>query len=57
VEPLSGLSEQAEQAYVLFNNNRWSPSADDPHRQLAQAPQNAQLLASLLRDAGIPTSA
>jgi uncharacterized protein YecE (DUF72 family) len=55
VEPLGELSAEAEQAYVLFNNNRWSPSADDPHRQLAQAPQNAQLLASLLRDAGVPT--
>jgi uncharacterized protein YecE (DUF72 family) len=54
VEPLRGLGEQAEQAYVLFNNNRWSPSADDPHRQLAQAPQNAQLLTSILRDAGVP---
>jgi len=53
VEPLGELSGKAEQAYVLFNNNRWSPSADDPHRQLAQAPQNAQLLASLLRDAGV----
>jgi uncharacterized protein YecE (DUF72 family) len=55
IEPLGELSGQAEQAYVLFNNNRWSPSADDPHRQLAQAPQNAQLLASILRDAGVPT--
>jgi uncharacterized protein YecE (DUF72 family) len=54
VQPLRQLSEEAEEAYVLFNNNRWSPSADDPHRQLAQAPQNAQLLASLLRDAGVP---
>jgi uncharacterized protein YecE (DUF72 family) len=53
VEPLRELSRGAEQAYVLFNNNRWSPSADDPHRQLAQAPQNAQLLASLLRDSGV----
>jgi uncharacterized protein YecE (DUF72 family) len=57
VAPLREVSGEAEEAYVLFNNNRWSPSADDPHRQLAQAPQNAQLLASLLRDAGIPTSA
>jgi uncharacterized protein YecE (DUF72 family) len=53
VEPLGRLSAEAEQAYVLFNNNRWSPSADDPHKQLAQAPQNAELLASLLREAGI----
>ena len=53
VEPLGELSGKAKQAYVLFNNNRWSPSAEDPHRQLAQAPQNAQLLASLLRDAGV----
>jgi uncharacterized protein YecE (DUF72 family) len=53
--PLGELSREAEQAFVLFNNNRWSPAADDPHRQLAQAPQNAQLLASLLAEAGVPT--
>jgi uncharacterized protein YecE (DUF72 family) len=57
VEPLRGLAAEAEQAYVLFNNNRWSPSFDDPHRQLAQAPQNAQLLGSLLDVAGIATRA
>ena len=55
VEPLRGLSGEAEQAFVLFNNNRWSPAVDDPRRQLAQAPQNAELLASLLRDANVPT--
>jgi uncharacterized protein YecE (DUF72 family) len=55
VDPLRSLTGDAEQAYVLFNNNRWSPSADDPHRQLAQAPQNAQLLASILRDENVPT--
>jgi uncharacterized protein YecE (DUF72 family) len=55
VDPLRSLSDEAEQAYVLFNNNRWSPSADDPHRELAQAPQNAQLLASILRNESVPT--
>jgi uncharacterized protein YecE (DUF72 family) len=55
VEPLRELSGEAEEAYVLFNNNRWSPSADDPHRQLAQAPQNATALRRLLADAGVPT--
>ena len=55
VEPLRELGAGAEQVYVLFNNNRWSPLADDPHKQLAQAPQNAELLASLLRDADVPT--
>jgi uncharacterized protein YecE (DUF72 family) len=54
VQPLRQLSDEAEEAYVVFNNNRWSPSADDPHRQLAQAPQNAQRLAALLADAGVP---
>jgi uncharacterized protein YecE (DUF72 family) len=56
IEPLKELSGEAEEAYVLFNNNRWSPSADDPHKQLAQAPQNAQALRSLLDQAGVPTS-
>ena len=53
VEPLRSLGQEAEQAFVLFNNNRWSPAADDPHRQLAQAPQNAELLGRLLREAGV----
>ncbi len=55
VEPLRKLGEEAEQAYVLFNNNRWSPSPDDPARTVAQAAQNAQLLASLLERERVPT--
>ena len=55
VEPLRELSGEAEQAYVLFNNNRWSQMPGDPHKQLAQAPQNAVTLRSLLEEGGVPT--
>jgi uncharacterized protein YecE (DUF72 family) len=55
VEPLRKLSEDAEEAYVLFNNNRWSPAPDDPGRTVAQAAQNAQMLMSLLEREGVRT--
>ena len=55
VDPLREVSEQAREAYVLFNNNRWSRArgAADP---VAQAPTNALALQGLLAEAGIPTS-
>ena len=55
VDPLREVSEQAQEAYVLFNNNRWSRArgADDP---VAQAPTNALALQGILAAAGIPTS-
>jgi uncharacterized protein YecE (DUF72 family) len=55
VEPLSQIAAEAEQAYALFNNNRWSPSPRDPSVTVAQAPTNAAALAALLDRAGVPT--
>jgi uncharacterized protein YecE (DUF72 family) len=56
VAPLRRIAESAEQAYVLFNNNRWSrpPGGDGP--PVAQAPTNADALRQLLADRGIPTA-
>jgi uncharacterized protein YecE (DUF72 family) len=45
VEPLSALAEQAEEAYALFNNNRYD-----------YAPSGAQLLRRLLDAAEVPAS-
>jgi uncharacterized protein YecE (DUF72 family) len=55
VDPLREVSERAQEAYVLFNNNRWSRArgAADP---VAQAPTNALALQGILAEAGIPTS-
>ncbi|MGH3052406.1 MAG: DUF72 domain-containing protein [Gaiellaceae bacterium] len=53
IDPLRELASGAEQAYVLFNNNRWSRTPDGV---AAQAPANAQTLRQLLLDAGIPTT-
>jgi uncharacterized protein YecE (DUF72 family) len=54
-EPLREVGREAEQAYVLFNNNRWSRArgSADP---VAQAPANALALQGILADKGIPTS-
>jgi uncharacterized protein YecE (DUF72 family) len=54
-EPLREVGEQADQAYVLFNNNRWSRArgSSDP---VAQAPANALALQGILTDERIPTS-
>ncbi len=58
VEPLAGLSQAAEQVYVMFNNNGRSPG--DPGRGdpewLAQAPTNAFMLRQTLADAGVPVA-
>jgi uncharacterized protein YecE (DUF72 family) len=53
IDPQRELASGAEQAYVLFNNNRWSRT---PNGVVAQAPANAQTLRQLLRDAGLPVS-
>jgi uncharacterized protein YecE (DUF72 family) len=53
IDPLRQLVSGAEQAYVLFNNNRWSRTPDGV---TAQAPANAQTLRQLLLDAGLPSS-
>jgi uncharacterized protein YecE (DUF72 family) len=52
-EPLRELGETADQAYVLFNNNRWSRRGDG--ELVAQAPTNADALRQILNEQGIPT--
>jgi uncharacterized protein YecE (DUF72 family) len=52
IGPLRDVSEEAEEAFVLFNNNRWSRSGAET---MAQAPGNAQTLQRLLAEQGIPT--
>jgi uncharacterized protein YecE (DUF72 family) len=56
VEPLRDLSERAEEAYVLFNNNRWSRARGNSGELVAQAPTNADALRELLYEKGIPTA-
>jgi uncharacterized protein YecE (DUF72 family) len=55
VAPLRKLSQEAEEVYVLFNNNRWSRArgSADP---VAQAPTNAFALRQRLDEEGIPTA-
>jgi uncharacterized protein YecE (DUF72 family) len=53
VEPLREVSDTAEEAYVLFNNNRWSRSPRG--KIMAQAPANADALRQLLDGKGVPT--
>jgi uncharacterized protein YecE (DUF72 family) len=55
VGPLRELSEQAEQAYALFNNNATSP--DGRGGRMAQAAANAKELQRLLQAEKIPVSA
>ena len=54
VAPLKELSEKAEEAYVLFNNNNRSRVGG---REVAQAPTNAETLRGLLGKSGVPVSA
>src|SRR5262245_44338309 len=53
VNPLRELSAQAEEAYVLFNNNNRSRVGG---REVAQAPTNAEMLRGQLEGAGVPVS-
>ena len=55
VEPLQKLSEEAEEAYVMFNNNGRSPSSDhDGKGWISQAPTNALELRGILEKKGAP---
>jgi uncharacterized protein YecE (DUF72 family) len=55
VDPLRRLSAEAEEAYVLFNNNRWSRRGIDGREEVvAQAPDNARTLREILSRSGIP---
>jgi uncharacterized protein YecE (DUF72 family) len=53
VDPLRELSQQAAEAYVLFNNNNRSRVGG---REVAQAPTNAEMLRELLTKNGVPVS-
>jgi uncharacterized protein YecE (DUF72 family) len=53
VDPLRELVGQAEQAYVLFNNNNRSRVGG---REQAQAPTNAEMLRTLLEQKGVAVS-
>jgi uncharacterized protein YecE (DUF72 family) len=50
VEPLRDLAGKAQQAYALFNNNRWN---ETDGRTIPQAPTNAEMLRDLLEEAGV----
>jgi uncharacterized protein YecE (DUF72 family) len=54
VGPLRELSGQAENAYVLFNNNNRSPGGDGGW--VSQAATNAQSFRQLLKEAQVPVS-
>jgi uncharacterized protein YecE (DUF72 family) len=54
VEPLQELAGQAEQAFVMFNNNNRSPSGDGGF--VAQAATNAFQLRKLLAEAEVPVT-
>ena len=50
---LKELSQQAEQAYVVFNNNNRSRVGG---REVAQAPTNAEGLRDALAKSSVPVS-
>jgi uncharacterized protein YecE (DUF72 family) len=52
--PLRELAGSAEEVYVLFNNNRWSRTANG--ELAAQAPANALALQGILAASGVPTA-
>jgi uncharacterized protein YecE (DUF72 family) len=54
-KPLRALSEQAEQAFVFFNNNATSPGPRGT--RIAQAAANARALQGILEAEGIPVTA
>jgi uncharacterized protein YecE (DUF72 family) len=53
VGPLKELSQQAEEAHVLFNNNNRSRVGG---REVAQAPTNAEMLRDILEKEKVPVS-
>lgn len=54
VEPLRELSENAEEVYVLFNNNKWSRAPRGyGDGVVAQAPTNAQMLKDVFANEGL----
>jgi uncharacterized protein YecE (DUF72 family) len=57
VEPLRELAREAENAYVLFNNNNRSPGDPGDGRDfVAQAAANADRLRQILQEAELPVT-
>jgi uncharacterized protein YecE (DUF72 family) len=52
VQPLEQLAEEAEDAYVMFNNNGRSRAPGDSDRWISQAPTNALMLRTALQSQG-----
>jgi uncharacterized protein YecE (DUF72 family) len=52
VQPLEQLAEEAEDAYVMFNNNGRSRTPGDSDRWISQAPTNALMLRKALQSQG-----
>ncbi|HVM17471.1 MAG TPA: DUF72 domain-containing protein [Gaiellaceae bacterium] len=50
VEPLRELASASEEAYALFNNNRWN---ERDGKTIAQAATNAEMLRDVLEEAGV----
>jgi uncharacterized protein YecE (DUF72 family) len=53
-EPVQTLAEEAEEAYVMFNNNGRSRDPHDPGRWISQAPTNAAMFRRALQEEGAP---
>jgi uncharacterized protein YecE (DUF72 family) len=53
-EPVETLAEEAEEAYVMFNNNGRSRDPHDPSRWISQAPTNAATFRRMLQEEGAP---
>jgi uncharacterized protein YecE (DUF72 family) len=55
VEPLRQMSKEAEEVYVLYNNNRWSRAPRGyGDGVVAQAPTNALMLKDVLANESLP---
>jgi uncharacterized protein YecE (DUF72 family) len=52
VDPVVKLAEEAEEVYVMFNNNGRSRDPRDPDGWLSQAPTNALMFRQVLQRAG-----
>ena len=51
--PLEQLAEEAEEAYVMFNNNGRSRAPGGRDRWISQAPTNALMLQNVLEEEGV----
>lgn len=56
VEPMRELAGEAGQVFAVFNTNRWSQDPQGTGRLVAQGAENALMLRSVLKEAGVPVS-